>query len=133
MPTLSNEEFAILTARELVETLKNLKKSRTLTIKPAYKEKLIELAKIFNNALPPKEQKILPNIDYCEPPRVKKTPPPRVNHHNKLNQPTQSLQPTNPTTVANTPITHQRVTRNNKPALIPQDDMSIAPPPPQPR
>ena len=141
MPTLSNEEFAILTARELVETLKNMKKSKTLKIKPAYKEKLIELAKIFNDALPPKEQKSLPEIDYCEPPRVQTKPPPRVentpsprvNLHNELNQPTQSYQPTSPTTVLNTPITHQRTTRNNKPAIVPEDDASVPPPPTQPR
>ena len=32
------------------------------------------------------------------------------------------VQPTSPNTVLNTPITHQRVTRNNKPTIISQDD-----------
>ena len=39
MPTLTNEEYAILTARELVNILKNLKKRKTLKIKQAHKEK----------------------------------------------------------------------------------------------
>ena len=45
MPTLTNEEYAILTARELVNILKNLKKRKTLKIKQANKEKLVDLAK----------------------------------------------------------------------------------------
>ena len=44
MPTLTNEEYAILTARELVNILKNLKKQKTLKIKQAHKEKLVDLA-----------------------------------------------------------------------------------------
>ena len=39
MPTLSNKEVAILTAKELVDAMKKLKKSKTLKIKSAHKEK----------------------------------------------------------------------------------------------
>ena len=80
MLTLSNEEFAILTARELVDAMKKMKESKTLKIKPAYKEKLIELAKRFNDTLTSKDQQTLPDIDHCAPPRVNRnTTPPRVN------------------------------------------------------
>ena len=129
MPTLLNEEFAILTACELVETLKNLKKSKTMRIKPVYKEKLIKLANILIDALPHKEKQSLPDVAYCAPLRVK-NPPPRVKTHNALNQPTRSLQPTRPTTIANTLITHQQSARNNKPTLIPPDDAPLKPPHP---
>ena len=118
MPTLSNEEFAILTARELVDAMKKLKRSKTLKIKSAHKEKLLELAKIFNKTLQVNKQTTLPEIDYCTPPRVKPTTKsPRVEltltpvlntKFNKLNEPTALLQPTSPTTVLQTPITHKK-------------------------
>ena len=118
MPTLSNEEFAILTTRDLVDAMKKLKRSKNLKIKSAHIEKLLELAKIFNEALPVDKQTTLPEIDYCTPPRVKPTTksprvepiltPVRNTKLNKLNKPTALLQPTSPTTVLQTPITHKK-------------------------
>ena len=139
MPTLSNEEFAILTARELVDAMKKLKKSKSLKIKSAHKEKLLELAKIFNDALPMDKQSTFPKIDYCTPPRVKSAAqsprvdseptPARTRNFNSLNEPTASLQPTSPTTILQTPITHQRRTRNNTPAFISQEENNVTAPP----
>ena len=129
--------------------MRKLKKSKTLKIKSAHKEKLLELAKIFNEALPMNKQANLPEIDYCTPPRVKPTTkPPRVkpttepqrveqqpkpvsnDDFNKLNKPTGSLQPTSPVAVLQAPITHQQSTRNNTPAYIPTDNGNVNPPPP---
>ena len=66
---------------------------------------------------------------------MKNNGPPRVENikenpkFDALNQPTMSAQPTNPQTIQQTPLTHQRVTRNNKPAIItPKEDTNLAPP-----
>ena len=135
MPALSTEEYAILTARELINCLQKLKKNKTLKIKTSDKEKLADLANVFNNALPEKDRVHIPEPDYSTPPRVKGTVSPRVENikenpkFNLSNQPTMSAQPTSPQTIQQTPITHQQVTQNNKPAIITLDkDTNLAPP-----
>ena len=77
----------------------------------------MKLAKIFNDALPRKHQKELPELDYTTPPRVREKPP-RVTEQHNFNQPTHSTQPTRPDIIQQKPITHQRRTRNNTPTLI---------------
>ena len=134
MPTMSTEEYAILTARELIDCLRKLKQNKTLKIKSSHKEKLIDLAKVFNDALPEKDRVDIPEPDYSTPPRVNDNGPPRVNivqktNSRELNQPTMSAQPTCPQALQQTPLTHQRHTRNNTPAIItPEEDTNLAPP-----
>ena len=90
---------------------------------------------MFNDALPPKDQQELTLLDYTTPPRVKgakkdTTTVPRV--ETRINQPTDSIQPTSPQSVLQTPIVHKRHTRNNKPAIIkPDDDQPTVLQPPQ--
>ena len=109
--------------------IKNLKKRESLRITPTYKEKLVELAKIFNDALPKHKQNTVPEPEYKTPPRVNSPPrvkeSPRVTKSNPLTHPTNSTQPTRPDIMQQIPFTHKRHTRNNKPILQqPNDDDS---------
>ena len=107
MPTLSNKEYAILTARELVTTLQNMKKNRMLKIKKSHKEKLLDLARIFNDALPENDRQTHPEPDYVTPPRVKSKEAPIVKENNIFDQPTMSAQPSSPDVLQNNHLTHQ--------------------------
>ena len=66
---------------------------------------MLDLAKLFNDALPEKEKNSLPDPDYVTPPRVKNIPSPRVKESIKFNEPTMSAQPTSPDIIQNTPQT----------------------------
>ena len=126
MPTLTNEEYCILAAIELVKSLCSIQKAKLLTIKPAYKEKLSELASIFNGILSKQKQTPIPEIDYTTPPRVKHQPP-RAN----INESTPLAEPTNATKVRTTPIIHQQTTQQNKPLIIGNSDDTTYQPTPR--
>ena len=115
MPTVSNKEYAMLTAKDLINALKNIQKMKTFKLKPKHKEIIVTLAKLYNNALPPTQKnKNLDNL-FAQPLRVNAQPP-RVKTQlsrvrtNNISQPNMTEPPVN-----NQPKPiHQRVTQANK-------------------
>ena len=131
-PTMTGEEYAILTARDLVLALKNLKKKGIFNLKPTHKEALMKIVSIFNDALPPTHKNNnLENHD-TGPPRVKTidntfsspqtnedNTPPRVDKHyvENINKP----QMKSKDVFNKDNIIHQRRTRANTP-IVTKDD-----------